>query len=61
MCFIECRNGGFIPFPVGVVEVIRGYSLSLVIYGALFSSIIIYLPCALFLFLWWYVVLLVSL
>ena len=61
MCFIECGCDDFIPFPVGMVEVIRGYSLSLVIYGALFSSIIIYLPCVLFLFPWWYVVLLVCL
>lgn len=54
-------GGDFIPFPVGMVAVVRGYFFHVVIYGALFSSIIVYLPCVLFLFNWWYVVLLASL
>ena len=61
MCFIECGGGDFIPFPVGMVAVVRGYFFHVVIYGALFSSIIVYLPCVLFLFNWWYVVLLAPL
>lgn len=43
----------FYTFYGGMVEVIiRAILFHVVIYGALFSSIIIYLPCVLFLFPW---------
>ena len=39
VCFIVCVCGGFIPFPVGMVEVIRGYFLSC---GDIWCSILVY-------------------
>lgn len=39
MCFIECVGGDFIPFPVGMVAVVRGYFLSC---GDIWCSILVY-------------------